>query len=249
MSVAVLALVAVAGISIFSARALSQSNQPLEEKQTELETAVDGLKTAEAANQKTIEDLAETNRSKEELIRELKHGRARIEELYAAYVAEKANIAEAVLRLARAYGMSEGQSSAIRKRLLTKLGIMAEKMPRLQREIRVPITTLTYREFLEASRERRLEDLPQQAGERQSNTGRQTPAEFLETLRERVESGQISPDVLERFRERIESVGFGGARGGFAPAGRVAFGGATRGCTPGGSRGFGGPPICSSCEV
>ena len=142
MSVAILALVAVAGVSTYSAQAQSRLNEQLEEKQGVQEQLLqeqrelnEQLQLAADVQKKTNEDLAETNRTNEELMRDLKRSTATLAEKQADFVAERGEIAEAMHWLARSYELSEGED----QNLLGRLSITAQQMPNLSREIFAPL--------------------------------------------------------------------------------------------------------------
>ena len=130
MSVATLALVAVTIVSGYAARQQAQAAQD----QARLNSQ---LTQANTEQQKTNEVLTETNRTNEELIRDLKSSQSRLAEKQADFVAEKGDMAESMLWLARSYELADENDQQLRTNLLAKLSIAAERMPRLRSEMAV----------------------------------------------------------------------------------------------------------------
>ena len=154
MSIAVLALVAVAGVSTFAAQAQSQLNGQLVEEQNAQEKLLD--------EQRVLNDkLASTIQANEQLIADqqrreadLKRSTATLAEKQAEFVAERGNIAEAMHWLSRSFELSEGKN----QNLLARLSVTAQQMPRLHREIFAPrpvADLMSGRELFERLREQR----------------------------------------------------------------------------------------------
>ena len=89
------------------------------------------LKEKTEEQNKTNQALAESNKSKEELIRDLKKSQSRLAEKQAEFVAEKGDLAESMLWLAKSYELADGQSPEYRSNLLSKLEAAGTQMPRL----------------------------------------------------------------------------------------------------------------------
>ena len=149
MSVAAMALVAVAGVSAFAAQQQGDLNQELvKEKAAQAELLEqkselnEELELQNLTNQELIEKL-----QKREL--ELKKGQSRLAAKQAEFVAEKGDLAESMLWLARAYEMSDKNDESTQQNILNKLGVTAQKMPRLLREIHVPTASQSLYDRLE----------------------------------------------------------------------------------------------------
>ncbi len=120
MSVSAVALMAIAGISIAAAQTQATLNDQLTDANKEL-------------NDKT-EDLVESNKSKATLIRDLKRSQMRLAEKQAEFVAEKGDLAQSMLWLARGYELAGGADPQAASRLLWKLTRGATDMPKLVRQ-------------------------------------------------------------------------------------------------------------------
>lgn len=150
MSVATAALIAITGISMVAAQTQAQLNEQLEEandeqkelnqQQQQLNAA---LKKKTDEQNKTNQALVESNRSKEELIRDLKKSQSRLAEKQAEFVAEKGNLAESMLWLAKSYELADGQSPEYRRNLMSKLEAAGTQMPRLVSAVEARRTAIT----------------------------------------------------------------------------------------------------------
>ena len=131
MSVAAAALIAITGISAVAAQTQSQLNGELAEANQEQQQLNAELQKKTKEQRKTNQALVESNKSKEELIRDLIKSQSRLAEKQAEFVAEKGDLAESMLWLARSYELAEGQTPEFRQNLLNKLEASAARMPRL----------------------------------------------------------------------------------------------------------------------
>ena len=230
MSVAALALVAVALVSSYSARAQNRLNEQLVDANTtqgelldeqkrlnnDLQAAGDEQKRLNDEQTKLNEQLTKTNEQRNEMIRDLRQGQARLAEKQADFVAEKGDMAESMLWLARSYELADENDEQLRTNLLAKLSIAAERMPRLRSEMtveRITPSALAEQRAMneqmdadrEVARERLLEERRQAAGD-SSNSN---PTRTQSTPPTRTRSGGTAPT-------RTRSGGFGGTRvGGF----------------------------------
>ena len=127
MSVSAVALVAIAGISIAAAQTQATLNDQLTDANKELNN-----KTAE--QRKTVQALADSNQSKETLIRDLKRSQMRLAEKQAEFVAEKGDLAQSMLWLARGYELAGSDDPKAASRQLSKLTRAATDMPKLVRQ-------------------------------------------------------------------------------------------------------------------
>ena len=130
MSVSAVALMAIAGISIAAAQTQATLNDQLTDANNKLND-----KTEE--QRKTNEALAASNRSKEQLIGDLRRSQARLAEKQAQFVAGQGDLAESMLWLHRAYELTSKEADQRRRRLYRKLGETSRKMPRLVAEATV----------------------------------------------------------------------------------------------------------------
>ncbi len=198
MSVAVLALIAVAAISTVFAQTqyglnkeIVDKNEALEETIHEKEELIDEVTLANRTNEELIADL--TKRESD-----LKRSTATLAEKQAEYVAEKGDLAEAMHWISRSYELGEGENQS----LLAKLSITAQKMPRLRREILVPGPSAdTFREVFE-----RFRGTPgNTTGSRSGSSRGQSEDSRREAFERSAQARGMSPDAareaFERFRE------------------------------------------------
>ncbi len=127
MSVSTVALIAIAGISIAAAQTQATLNDQLTDANKEL-----NQKTEE--QRVTNQALVESNESKETLIRDLKRSQMRLAEKQAEFVAEKGDLAQSMLWLARGYELAGSDDPKAASRLLSKLTRAATDMPKLVRQ-------------------------------------------------------------------------------------------------------------------
>ena len=130
ISVSAAALIAITGISVVAAQTQATLNEQLED-------ANQGLNAKSEEQRKTNEELAESNRTKEQLIGDLRLSQARLAEKQAQFVAGQGDLAESMLWLNRAYELTSKVEDQRRRRLYRKLGETSRKMPRLVAEATV----------------------------------------------------------------------------------------------------------------
>ena len=141
MSVSAAALIVITGISIAAAQTQSQLNGQLAEANEEEKQLNAELKQKTDEQRKTNQALVESNKSKEELIRDLKKSQSILAEKQAEFVAEKGDVAESMLLLAKSYELADGQSPEYRRNLLSKLEAAGTAMPRLVSVVEAHQTT------------------------------------------------------------------------------------------------------------
>lgn len=127
VSVTAAALIAVAGISMAAAQTQATLNAQLTDANSELNEKAQ-------EQQATNQALIDSNKSKEELIRDLKRSQSRLAEKQAEVVAEKGDLAESMLWLARSYELAEAGDTKTATRLLSQLSQVSERMPILLSE-------------------------------------------------------------------------------------------------------------------
>jgi serine/threonine protein kinase len=149
MSVAALALIAVAGISAMAAQQQSELNADLKQANNEQRETNEALQIKTEEQRKTNEQLVASNRTRGELIRDLRRSQSRLAEKQAEFVAEKGDVAESMLWLARSYEHADEDDATTRNRLLAHLTKSATKMPRLVREVPVQsrVQGLSFQQF------------------------------------------------------------------------------------------------------
>lgn len=141
LSVAAVALIAVSIVSGIAARqqttaALEQArlNKELSEANSEQRNLNAVLRKKTDQQQATNEALAETNRTNEELIRDLRRSQSRVYAKQSEFVAQQGDLAEAMLWRAAGYRLTESTDTQFRSELLAKLRTSAQEMPELVSE-------------------------------------------------------------------------------------------------------------------
>lgn len=123
VSVSAAALIAITGISVVAAQTQTVLN--------------DQLKVANNEQKKANDALTASNKTKEQLIKDLMRSQARLAEKQAQLVAEQDDVAESMLWLSRAYELADDDDSETRQRLLSKLTQASLRMPGLVNEQQV----------------------------------------------------------------------------------------------------------------